>query len=284
MSSVSRIVITGIGLTAPNGNSLPEFRHSLLTGKSGVQAYSTRYMGAVLAGVCNFDELRYQKKKELRRGTRAGSIAIYCSNEALKDSGIAWDKTDRSRVGVYIGVTEHGNVETENEIAAIKEYNYDTKFWSHHHNPRTVANNPAGEVTLNMGIVGPHYTIGAACAAGNLGFIQGLQMLRLGEVDLALAGGVSESIHTFGIFASFKSQGALATHADPTKASRPFDRDRNGIVVSEGGCVYTLERLEDALKGARAFTVKSWATRATPTPAISCCPIRSARCSAWRPR
>ena len=254
MSSVSRIVITGIGLTAPNGNSLPEFRHSLLTGKSGVQAYSTRYMGAVLAGVCNFDELRYQKKKELRRGTRAGSIAIYCSNEALKDSGIAWDKTDRSRVGVYIGVTEHGNVETENEIAAIKEYNYDTKFWSHHHNPRTVANNPAGEVTLNMGIVGPHYTIGAACAAGNLGFIQGLQMLRLGEVDLALAGGVSESIHTFGIFASFKSQGALATHADPTKASRPFDRDRNGIVVSEGGRVYTLERLEDALiRGARIY-------------------------------
>src|ERR1700710_1354740 len=121
MSSVSRIVITGIGLTAPNGTSLAEFRHSLLTGKSGVQAYSTRYMGGVLAGVCNFNELRYQKKKELRRGTRAGSIAIYCANEALKDSGVAWDAMERSRVGVYVGVTEHGNVETENEIAAIKE-------------------------------------------------------------------------------------------------------------------------------------------------------------------
>ncbi len=254
MQSQSRIVITGIGLTAPNGNSLTEFRHSLLTGKSGVRNYSTRYMGAVLAGVCDFDELRHQKKKELRRGTRAGSIAIYCANEALKDSGIAWDKTERARVGVYIGVTEHGNVETENEIAAIKEYNYDTKFWSHHHNPRTVANNAAGEVTINMGITGPHYTLGAACAAGNLGFIQGAQMLRLGEVDLALCGGVSESIHTFGIFASFKAQGALATHSDPTQASRPFDRDRNGIVVSEGGCIYTLERLDDALKrGARIY-------------------------------
>src|SRR5579862_555739 len=247
MSYNSRIVITGIGLTAPNGNSLADFRRALLTGKSGVRPFTTRYMGAVLAGVCDFDELRHQKKKELRRGTRAGSIGIYCANEALKDSGIAWDKIDRSRAGVYLGVTEHGNVETENEIAVIKEYNYDTKFWSHHHNPRTVANNPAGEVTLNMGITGPHYTIGAACAAGNLGFIQGLQMLRLGEVDLAFAGGVSESIHTFGIFASFKAQGALATHADPTKASRRFDRDRNGIVVSEGGCIYTLERLDDAL-------------------------------------
>ena len=91
-----------------------------------------------------------------------------------------------------------------------------------------------------MGITGPHYTIGAACAAGNCGLIQGMQMLQLHEVDLALAGGVSESIHTFGIFASFKSQGALACHVDPTKASRPFDRDRNGIVVSEGGCIYIL--------------------------------------------
>ena len=85
---------------------------------------------------------------------------------------------DKSRVGVYLGVTEHGNVETENEIYELKGYDYDTSFWSHHHNPRTVANNPAGEVALNMGITGPHYTIGAACAAGNAGLIQGAQMLR----------------------------------------------------------------------------------------------------------
>ena len=71
-------------------------------------------------------------------------------------------------------------------------------------------------------------------------------MLRLGDCDLALAGGVSESIHTFGIFASFHSQGALARHDDPTKASRPFDADRNGIVVAEGGCMFVLERLADA--------------------------------------
>jgi 3-oxoacyl-[acyl-carrier-protein] synthase II len=130
----------------------------------------------------------------------------------------------------------------------LKGFNYDTQFWSHHHNPRTVANSPAGEVALNMGITGPHYTIGAACAAGNAGLIQGTQMLRLGEVDLALAGGVSESIHTFGIFAGFRSQGALAEHEDPTRASRPFDLKRNGIVVSEGACVFVLERLDDALR------------------------------------
>ena len=248
-----RIVITGIGLASPNGNSLGEFRESLLSGRSGVVAYETRHMGEVLAGVCNFDALAYQDRREVRRGTRSGSIAIYCAHEAVSDAGLDLSQRDRSRVGVYLGITEHGNVETENEIHEISQYDYDTSVWSHHHNPRTVANNPAGEVTLNLGITGPHLTLGAACAAGNAGFIQGLQMLRLNEVDLAVCGGVSESIHTFGIFASFKSQGALASHADPTKASRPFDVDRNGIVVAEGGAICTLERLPDAL--ARGATI-----------------------------
>jgi 3-oxoacyl-[acyl-carrier-protein] synthase II len=117
-----------------------------------------------------------------------------------------------------------------------------------------VANNPAGEITLNMGITGPHYTIGAACAAGNAGLIQGAQMLQLHECDFAIAGGVSESIRTFGIFAGFASQGALAANDDPAKASRPFDRARNGIVVSEGGCLYTLERYSDAARrGAKIY-------------------------------
>lgn len=249
-----RIVITGVGLTAPNGNSLPEFRRSLLEGRSGVVGYDIRYFGPTVAGVCNFDELRYQKRKEVRRGTRAGGIGIFCAREAIADSGLDWENVDRSTVGIYVGVTEHGNVETENEIFLLKGFDYDTQFWSHHHNPRTVANNPAGEISVNLGITGPHYTLGAACAAGNAGMIQGVQMLRLGDCDVALAGGVSESIHTFGIFASFNSQGALAKNSDPTKASRPFDLDRNGIVVAEGGCMYVLERLSDArARGAKIY-------------------------------
>ncbi len=242
----SRIVITGVGLTSPIGDSLPAMRENLLAGRGKVERIDMRYMGKVLAGVCHFDPLKYQRKKEVRIGTRAGSIGIYCANEAIADSGLDWENVRKDRVGVYVGTTEHGNVETENEIYNISQFEYDTKYWSHHHNPRTVANNPAGEITINLGITGPHLAIGAACAAGNAGIIQGLQMLRLGEVDLAICGGVSESIHTFGIFAGFKSQGALAEHEDPCKASRPFDVERNGIVVSEGGALYTLERLEDA--------------------------------------
>ena len=242
----SRIVVTGIGLTAPNGNDLAEFRANLLAGVARIAKLEMRYMGEVPAGVCNFDARRYQNRKEIRNGTRAGSIAVYCAHEAIEDSGIEWATVAKDRVGIYIGTTEHGNVETENEIYNISKFDYDTRFWSHHHNPRTVANNPAGEISINLGITGPHYTVGAACAAGNAGVIQGCQMLQLGEVDFAVVGGVSESIHAFGIFAGFKSQGALASHDDPNQACRPFDKARNGIVVSEGGCLFTLERLPEA--------------------------------------
>ena len=168
-----RIVITGIGLTAPNGDCLGDFRGSLLQGVSGVSEYEIRYFGKTFAGVCNFDVRRHQSRKDARRGTRAGSIGVYCANETVLNSGLDWENIDKDRVGIYIGVTEHGNVETENEIYEISNFDYDTKFWSHHHNPRTVANNPAGEIAINMGITGPHYTIGAACAAGNAGLIQG---------------------------------------------------------------------------------------------------------------
>lgn len=105
-------------------------------------------------------------------------------------------------------------------------------------------------------------------------------MLRLGECDLAIAGGVSESIRTFGIFASFKSQGALAFHEDPQKACRPFDRDRNGIVVSEGACLYVLERLSDAKKrGAEILAeIVSYAVNTDATDFVLPNPERQAQC------
>ncbi|MFZ9001623.1 MAG: beta-ketoacyl-[acyl-carrier-protein] synthase family protein [Bacteriovoracaceae bacterium] len=249
-----RIVITGVGLTCPLGNNIQDFRKNLLNDESGIRHIDIRHMGKVAAGICDFDEKKHQPRKMRKRGTRAGSISIYCANEALLDANIEFSMVDKDRVGVFVGITEHGNVETENEIHELYENELDTGLWSHHHNPRTVANAPAGEVSLNLGITGPVYTIGAACAAGNMGLIQGLQMLQLEEIDLALAGGVSESTDTFGIFAAFNAQGALGQHDDPSLSTRPLDINRNGIVVSEGGCLYTLERLEDAQKrGAKIY-------------------------------
>lgn len=278
--SLPRIVITGVGLTAPNGNSLAEYRGNLLSGVARISRTEIRYMGPLLAGVCNFDPLRYQKKKELRVGTRAGSIGIYCAREALADAGLSADQLVKDRTGVFVGITEHGNVETENEIYAISKFGYDTKFWSHYHNPRTVANNPAGEISLSLGTTGPAYTIGAACAAGNMGLIHAAQLLRLGEVDFAVCGGVSESIHTFGIYAGFKSQNALAHHEDPNRASRPFDKARNGIVISEGGALYTLERLDDALRrGAKIYAeIAGYCVNSDASDYVLPNPTRQAEC------
>jgi len=248
LSEKQRIVITGVGLAAPNADNLQDYRNSLLAGRSGIDEIELRYVGKVPAGICSFPETKYRKKKENKRGTRAGCLGVYAANEAMQDAGLAdFLNYRQNRTGVYIGLTEHGTVETENEIYNLSQFAFNTDFWSHHHNPRTVLNNPAGEITMNLGITGPHYSIGGACAAGNAALIQGAQMLKLGEVDMALAGGISESTGSFGIFASFKAEGALAVHHDPTKACRPFDIGRNGIVVSEGACVFVLERLDKAL-------------------------------------
>lgn len=243
-----RIVITGVGLTSPLGDDLETMRKNLVQAKSGITENEIRYMGKRPAGFCQFDEFKYQKKKARRRGTRAGSIAIYCANEALKTAGFEINDDNRNKVGIFLGLTEHGNVETEEEVYQMHQNELDYNLWSIHHNPRTVANSPAGEVTLNLGITGPHFTVGSACAGGNMGLIQGVQQILLGEVDYALCGGVSESPATFGIFAAFNAQGALGSHEDPAKASRPLCETRNGIVISEGGCTFFIETLESAEK------------------------------------
>jgi len=249
-----RIVITGVGLAAPNGSTLEEYRDKLINGISEIQEIDLRYFGKAPAGICSFPETLYRKKKENKKGTRAGCLGVYCANEALRNGNLDITLYDSSKIGVYIGLTEHGTVETENEVYNISKYNHNVDYWTHHHNPRTVLNNPAGEITMNLGITGPHYVIGAACAAGNASLIQAVQMMRLGEVDMAFAGGISESVGSFGIFASFKAQGALGEADDPRLATRPFDINRNGIVISEGACIYTLEYLDKALeRGAHIY-------------------------------
>ena len=99
-----RVVLTGIGLTSPNGNNLADFRDGLLAGKSGVQDYEIRYFGKTLAGICNFDVQRHQTRKDARRGTRAGSVGCYCAHEAIVSSGIDWENTDTSAASASTSV------------------------------------------------------------------------------------------------------------------------------------------------------------------------------------
>ena len=116
----NRIVITGVGLAAPNGDNLADYRSNLLQGKSGITEIELRYVGRVPAGICTFQETKYRKKKENKRGTRAGCLGVYVTNEALQDAGLAdFSIYKKNRTGVYIGLTEHGTVETENEIIPV---------------------------------------------------------------------------------------------------------------------------------------------------------------------
>ena len=120
LPDAQRIVITGVGLTAPGGsNTLTDFREQVLAGRSGISTIDLRYMDSYPAGICAFPETKYRKKKENKRGTRAGCIGVYCAGEALTDAGIDFSEYDRSRTGVYMGLTEHGTVETENEIVDV---------------------------------------------------------------------------------------------------------------------------------------------------------------------
>ena len=91
-----RVVITGIGLTAPNGNDWRSLRENLLNGRSGVSEYEIRYVGKALAGICDFDQKKYQSRKDVRRGTRAGSVGIFAANEAIRHAGLDWDNVDKA--------------------------------------------------------------------------------------------------------------------------------------------------------------------------------------------
>lgn len=249
ISDESRIVITGIGLTSPCGNSIEELRQNILNGMTGINSVDVPYMGKRPAGRCTINESLYQTKKNLMRGTRAGSLAVYAANQAVIDSKINWSEINKDRVSLYLGISDHGSVDLEREYLGYFERGVvDVNDWSPMLGFKLIANSPASEVSIQLKITGPHFTIGGACSASNLALIQGIQVLKSGDTDIALVGGVSESSIGFGSFACFLSQRILANHKDQTKASRPLDMNRNGIVLSEGACVYVLERLSDAKK------------------------------------
>ena len=197
MADLPRIVITGVGLTSPNGDDLATYRSNLLAGVSGVEPWEIRHFGPTVAGVCHFEATRYQKRKALRRGTRAGSIAIWCANEALGSAGIDLDRYDRARVGVYVGTTEHGNVETENEIYEFSQYGFDLRYQVLVAPPQSThrGQQPGRRDFAQLGHPPVrHYTVGAACAAGNLGHHpRPRRCCGSARCDVALAGGVSES-------------------------------------------------------------------------------------------
>lgn len=248
-SDHDRIVITGVGVISPLGNTTHELRSNILNLKSGITSSDYPYFPNTPTGRCVFDSSMFQNKKMLNRGTRSGSIAIYCARQAILDSKILWDDISKKEVGVILGLAEHGSNETSLEINKLKDENAgNIDYWSPYHGFKIIMNSPSGEVSSNLGITGPHYTVSSACSSGNLAIIQAVQQILLGEINFAICGGISAVLESYIGLASFKAQGILATHLDPQKASRPLDSNRNGVVLSEGGGILFLERLSSAIK------------------------------------
>lgn len=263
MKNRDRIVITGVGLAAPNAVNLAEFRKNLLAGVSGITMENIKHIGPVPTGFVKADVAKYLTKQQLQDYTRVAQLGIYCAEECFADAGVnVKNNFDSSRLGIYVGTTEHGTVQVMQAMeellinGADDDYpdGFDPDYWSAEINPNTVANHPAGMISVHFQLHGPAYTVGAACAGGNLGIKEAYDQLVLGYVDAAIGGGLSETPRAFGAALSFKLSNALGMHEDATKASRPFDVKRNGVIVSEGGAFFYMERLDDAKKrGAKIY-------------------------------
>lgn len=245
-----RVVITGLGVVTSLGLSVEEFFSNLLAGKSGVSRI-TRFDPANLevqfAGeIKNFPfRERFDIKLE-KRTDRFTQYALWASLDAVKDAQLNLDSIDKDRVGVVIG-SGMGGIETW-EIEHIKYLNGGPKKVSPLLVPMMIPDMASGQVSIYFGFRGPNFCVTSACASGAHAIGEAYRLIKAGDADIIITGG-SEAPITGYCISSFANMGALSKrNEEPEKASRPFDRDRNGFVLGEGCGVVVLEELSHALK------------------------------------
>ncbi|MCS6937018.1 MAG: beta-ketoacyl-ACP synthase II [Candidatus Bipolaricaulota bacterium] len=249
MNAGRKVVITGIGAVTPIGTGKEAFWQGLAEGRSGVgrvdDLIDLKDVGAKI-GACirDFDPLRFMDKKRARRLGRSSQLALAATRLALEDGRLDLSKEDRDRVGVVVG-TGIGNIEalTENyDILVQKGPGRVSPFFV----PTFMPNAVAGEISIEWGLRGPNYGTVSACASSNHALGLAADMIRYGYADVMITGG-TESVMLPLTFAGFDQMGALSRrNDDPARASRPFDRDRDGFVVGEGAGILILESLEHA--------------------------------------
>lgn len=252
----NRVVITGMGAVTPLGTGVEAFREGLRSGRSGVGPI-TRFDASGLetrigAEVRDFNPLDFIDRKEARRMDRFVQFAIAAAQMALADAGLDLDHVDRDRAGVYMG-SGIGGMETLSEQFAVlfeKGPGRVSPFLI----PMMIANMAAGQLAIQFGLRGPNMTTVTACSSSNHAIGEAFHVLREGKADVMLAGG-SEAAFVPIALAGFSSMKALSTRNDePERASRPFDRLRDGFVMGEGAGVLVLETLDHALRrGARVL-------------------------------
>lgn len=252
----NRVVITGMGVVTPLGNSLDEFWSALLEGKSGIgpltrfdaSGYPTRIVGEVK----DFDPSQYMDKKEARRMDLSEQYAMAATEQAITDSGIDLDSIDRDRCGVVIG-SGIGGISTFEKQHSLLENSGPGKV-SPFFIPMMIIDMCAGLVSIRYGFRGPNYATVSACASSAHAIVDSYRIIQRGEADIMLAGG-SEATITPTALAGFCQAKALSTRNDePERASRPFDKDRDGFVMGEGSAIVILESMEHArARGARIY-------------------------------
>jgi 3-oxoacyl-[acyl-carrier-protein] synthase II (EC 2.3.1.41) len=260
-----RVVITGIGVVSPIGNNVNDFWQNLVAGKSGIDTISSfdpdKYglTVKIAAEVKNFNPEDYFDKKDAQKFSDFIKFAYAAAMEAMKDADLENANIDKDRVGVIVGTGIGGlkDIEEQHEILNEKGARRVSPFFI----PYGIANMASGVIAIKYGFRGPNYCVVSACATGNHSIGDAFRIIQRGDADIMIAGGTESAITPLGI-AGFASLKALSTRNDePQKASRPFDKDRDGFVMGEGAGILILEEYEHAKKrGAKIYAeIKGYA-------------------------
>jgi 3-oxoacyl-[acyl-carrier-protein] synthase II len=257
MNNNRRVVITGLGVVTPIGNDLDTFWSNLKNGVSGIrriEALDPSPFDCQIGGeVRGFDPKPYFKNpKEVRRTDRFAQLAMAAAKMSMLDSGIDLEKVDHDRFGVIVssGIGGLKTLEEQHEILLTKGPSRNSPFTI----PMLISNMASGLISMEFGLRGPNLCIVTACATSNNAIGESWRIIKFGDADIFLAGGSEASIVAVGL-AGFSAMRALSTRNDePERASRPFDRDRDGFVMSEGSGVVVVEELEHAkARGAKIY-------------------------------
>ncbi len=254
--ALRRVVVTGMGLITPTGKNQDENWENIRNGRSGIgpiTRFDAQHHASRIAGeIKNYDSAQYFDRKEVRKFDPFIQFALIAADEAVKDSGLDLAAIDKERAGTYIGSGIGGiqTIETNKEILMQKGPDRISPFFL----PACIANLAAGQVSIKFGFKGPNLANCTACATGTHAIGDSMRIIQRGEADIMLAGGAEYPITPLGV-AGFTAMRALSTRNDqPQKASRPFDKDRDGFVIGEGSAILVLESLEHARRrGARIY-------------------------------
>ncbi|MBF0176132.1 MAG: beta-ketoacyl-ACP synthase II [Magnetococcales bacterium] len=251
-----RVVITGVGLITPCGTGNEKTWSALLAGRSGIgpitrfnaEEYSTR-----IAGECrDFNPEDWIPKKEIKKMDLFIHFGLVAAQFAWEDSGLTVSEENATRIGTIIGSGIGGLISIQNQAWALKEKG--PRRISPFFIPMSLSNLISGHVAIKYGLKGPNHSVVTACATGSHAIGDGMRIIKRGEADVMLAGGAEAALCELGVGGFAAAKALSSRNDDPQAASRPWDRDRDGFVPSEGAGVVVLEELESARKrGARIY-------------------------------